>query len=483
MIDSKASGDQNEQENVAAPQVQPAANAVIQATVANGDLEAYLYLEPPTNGGAAPTLEAMKSALLSKGISHYIDQIKLYQLAAEPVYLEQILVAKGIAPINGNDGMATFQVGTEKKTLKPREREDGTVDYRDLDIVENVTQGQVLCVITPPTEGTTGISVKGNILLAKKGRPVPSLLGKNTEFNADGSAILSRIDGQIEFDGKRIHVNETFIVKENVDNSTGNLNVLGNLFVPGMVLPGFQLEAGGSITVSTRAEGSMLKAGTNISIYGGIINCDIYSEGDLRCRFIENCNVYVKGDVRTEYIINSNVRSGKSIKISGNVAKIIGGICIAGESIVAHTIGSPSFVQTRLEIGTDYTILERQQNYLAQIRELEKQNKSLTPLISLLLQLQSNNRLTPDKKQALDNAVHTYDTNINIIKEARAGLDEIAEAVRTKGSGRVVCTGILYPGTKVVIAEASMDIRDSLSNATLYYSQGAIQIGVAGRRY
>lgn len=462
-------------------QPQPAVDAAARTTIASGGLEAYLCLEPPRNGGAAATLQALQTALAAKGITYGIDEQRLAHLAAEPVYAQDILIARGLAPVNGDDAVATLMFDPGKGN-RPRQREDGTVDYRDLNFVKNVSPGQMLCTITPPTAGTAGMSVQGKELPPRRGKPAPPMAGKNTELRQDGNAIVSKITGQVDFDGRRIHVDETLQVKENVDNSTGNLRVLGNLFIPGMVLPGFQVEAGGTITISTRAEGATLRAGRAINLHGGIIGCDVVCSGDLKCRFIENCNVFVKGDIQTEYIINSTVKCGKSIKVSGTVSKIIGGMCMAGQSIEAGTIGSPSNVQTKLELGTDHTAMEQQQKLLQQVQEWEKQNKTLTPLLSLLMQMKAGNRLTPDKKQALENASYTFDTNERLLKEAREELEEITQSMRAKGFGRIICPGTMHPGTRVVIDNASMDLQNPMSNAMLYYADGAIQIGSASRR-
>ena len=63
-------------------------------------------------------------------------------------------------------------------------------------------------------------------------------MGKNTELNEDGTAIRSKIDGEIAFDGRKISVNETYYVRGDVDNSTGDIKVQSNLDVSGIVPAG-----------------------------------------------------------------------------------------------------------------------------------------------------------------------------------------------------------------------------------------------------
>ncbi|HWQ51433.1 MAG TPA: FapA family protein [Terriglobales bacterium] len=457
----------------------PPVDAIIRVTTDKHELEAYLYIEPPNYGGAAPTCEAMQAALSEYGISHNVDLEKLKALETAPVYRSDIPVAQGVAPVDGVDGTASFKIRTEKTALKPKEREDGSVDYYDLGIAESVTQGQVLCVITRPTEGTPGISVKGKALAQRKGRPVPSYLGTNTELGADGLAILSKINGEVSFTGNSINVQETFYVKGNVDTSTGNIKVIGNLVVSGMVMPGLKIESGGNIDVRGTVEAATIKAAGSITLHSGVIGSNLSCDGDLRCQFVENCTLFVKGDIKAEYMINSDTKCGKSIKVVGMRAKIIGGSYVAGQDIEAQTIGSPAGVVTKLELGSDSSVIERQQELLARAAQLETSIKNLSPLITILRQLEAENRLPPEKRELLDNVGYSYDTSTSLLEEAKRELVEITQLIKIRGYGRIQCSGTIHQGTRVAIGEASLFIKEDLQRAMLYYKDGAVCAGTA----
>lgn len=459
--------------------IQPAVDAEIEVIIAEDYLEAYLHIKPPSGGGQEPTLEKMEAALANFGVSYNIDNQKLQELVKEPVYNQNMVIAHGVAPTDGVNGTVTFHINTEKKTLKPKVHADGSVDYHDLGIVENVFQGQVLCNITLPTEGTPGISVKGKPLPQKKGQPVPSYAGKNTELKEDGTAIISQIDGQVEFNGSKINVNEIFYVREDIDNSTGDIHVANSLIIQGMVLPGFKIQAGKNIEVAGVAESSTIKAGGNIILRSGITGSDVYCEGDLRSRFIENCNVFVKGEMQAEYILNSNIVCGKNLKTTGSRAKIIGGKCMVGQNIEAQTIGSEANVPTRLELGTDPSIIERQQELSAMIPLLEKQIENLRPLMTLLHQLEESNRLTPEKEEKLKDARTSYHNSLEQLTDAKKEFEKIAQSLKDKDYGRVICTGSIYPGTKIVMGSEILSVTDTLNNTMLYYDEGMICKGSA----
>lgn len=456
-------------------------DAQIRVWVADGGLTSYLSIEPPEDGGVSPSLEGLHKALSDCGVSFQIDQEKLQVLAETPTYHSDILIAEGNPPVNGADGTAVYQIYTDKKSLAPREMEGGLVDYRDLNLVESVDQGQILCLITPPTEGTPGISVKGEPLPQKKGRPIPlgSYLGKNTELNVEGTAIISKIDGQVEIIGSRIQVTETFFVKGNVDLSTGNVKVVGNLVINGTVLPGFQIEAGGNIDVSGTVESATIKAGGNIRLKSGITGSELQCEGDLKSRFIENCNITVKGNIKAEYVLHSFIKCGKTLKTEGSISRIIGGRCLVGQNIESRFIGSSASVRTLLELGADPTLIERQQELQELASKLEKQIDSLKPLVTMLRQLEASNRLTPEKKVILQTVEDNYTSNSKLLDDTRDELNEISRSVFHHNSCRIICTGTIYPETRVSIGHASLAVTDMLNNTSLFYRDGEILMGVA----
>jgi len=464
-------------QNVVQKEPMNQAQAVIRVSLSADKLTAYIELDPPEEGGNIPTLKELLNALTDNKVSYGLDFKVLKELAQTPVYEGKIAVAKGLPPVNGENATCSFQFNIVKN-FKPKEKPDGSIDFYDLDIVDNVLQGQVLCKITPPTKGTEGLTVTKERILPKSGKTIPPMTGKNTALSADGTEICATIAGQVEFDGKKIHVNDSYYI-DDVDNSKGNIKVNGNLIINGTIMQGLSVEAGGNIEVKGTIHSVTLKSGGNIVLRSGITGSELSCNGDLTSRFIENCKVFVKGSVNSEYILHSQIRCGKSIKIAGSLSKFMGGSCLVGQDIIAKDIGSAAGVKTDLELGTDPGIIERQQEIQTMIPELEKQIQSLNPLINLLQQLEVNGRLPHEKKKLLEDILLSCETNRAQIEEAKKELQEINETVRTKGYGRVVCTGSIYPGTKVKIGNAYLNVTDTLKSASLYYDEGTIRQGSA----
>lgn len=454
-------------------QAQPV-DASIQVIVSHDKLSAYLHLEPPENGGREGSLDDLKSHLMKSGVTYGVIQETLEAMAKKPVYGRDILIAQGSAPVHGTDGAYRLLFETSK-AAKPKERADGTVDFHDLGLIENVQQGQVLCRITPPSNGVDGISVLCVPIPAKNGKPVPRLLGKNTQLSEDGTEIHATISGYVNFVAGKINVNDTFFIKENVDNSTGNIKTASNVVITGAVLPGFSVESEGSIQIGGTVSGSTIIASGDVVLKGGIIGGHVKCEGDLTTKFIENCDVSVSGCIRTDYIMNCSIQCAKSITASGPIAKIVGGSCVAGEDIHARVIGSSSGVRTYLEIGTDATLVARQQELIKLISEWQEKINSLKELLYLFQQCKAANRLTADKQKAFQDARYSYETCFSLLQSGKQELEDINESIKMRGYGKIVCSGTICPGTIVKIGRFKMDVQYPLINKSLHYTDEGIR--------
>jgi hypothetical protein len=447
-------------------------DALIQLSISKNQMEAYLRIIPPMNGGSAPTFKDFEYVLTNRNITYGVKTAKMRVLAAHPIYNTDHLIATGLMPVNGINGTYVFHFSLEND-YRPKERPDGTVDYRDLGIVENVKKGQLLCTITHPTDGSEGTALNGLRLKQVKGKAFPSLSGKNTELSEDGTAIYSIIDGQVKYDGRKINVSETLFLSGDVNKSTGNIKFVGNVIIDGTVLDNFVVEAGGNIEIGGTVGSATLKADGNILLRSGIIGSEMSCKGDLTSKFIENCNVFSKGNIKADYIMNSNIKCN-SLTLVGSKGKFLGGSCMAGKNITAHIIGSITGIETNLKIGIDPSIFARQQELVKQLPGLEKQLNSLKTLISLLKEYESAKRLAPDKEIILENAKSSYDERMNLYLNSKEELSEINETIKSGRHGILICTGTIFPGTKITIGSARMLVTNAYESTSLFYSEGCI---------
>ena len=450
----------------------------IDVIISKDKLKAFINIQPPSNGGLKPDLESLEDELAKNNIVYGLDKKLLLDISKNPQYEKDILIARGLKPVHGTN--ETFSILFKTiRDLKPKISEDGTADFYDLEIVENVKEGQILCKLTPPTEGKDGITVNGKTITHIQGKRVPSLLGKNTEYIEDRDVIVSKIDGQVDLENGKIHVNETLYINKNIDNSTGNIKTRGNVIISGTVNPGFVVETTGNIEVNQTISSATLKAGGNIILRKGAISSKINCNGSFNSSFIENCNVFAKGDIEASYIMNSTVKCGGTIKTIGRVSRIVGGKYTAGKNIESYIIGSPAGVVTTVEIGADSETIDRQQELLKEIPQLEKKMESLNSLITLLKEYEKANRLTKEKKKMLDDAKYTHMEISKSISDGKKELDQISESIRSKGYGRIISHDTIYAETFVRIGSLQAKIHENLYNKSLYYGGSSINIGNA----
>lgn len=451
-------------------------DATVRVYVASDLLQAKIEIDPPESGGNDVTANMIDSALKAAKVTYGLDTELLDRLKQTPIYMQELVIARGVAPVNGTDGHIkyNFQILHEPH---PKVRENGTVDYHDLGIIENVRKGTVLCDITLPTDGTEGIGVTGRKLAQKKGVPVSYPLGRNTKLSDDGTQLIATSDGHVNLVNSTVNVEDTFTVNEDVDNSTGDIVFLGNVKIFGSVLENFKVDAKGNVDIYGPVAGGMVKAGGNINAHGGIVGKNtsiIECKGNLTTTFIENCTINVGGSLTAETIMNCNVKCGHTLELVGIRAKLIGGHCLVGQDVIANTIGSPAYLPTELVLGADPSIMTQNAVLTREIDELTKQTNKLNQIIALLTRFEAAGQLTPDKADILESSKLSLDVNNTKIKIKQKELELIQQKIENAGAGKVVCKGIMYRGVKLSIGFAKLDIEESYNYSTFTCQEGKI---------
>ncbi|NMA66110.1 MAG: DUF342 domain-containing protein, partial [Clostridiaceae bacterium] len=253
---------------IAEPQKEEILDAQASVFVAPDRMKAYLTLLPP-EGGRMLTKDELISVLKNNGVIFGINDLLLEGIVKNPIYGKMICVAEGEPPINGQNGKVEFHFNIKKDT-KPTILADGSVDFRQLNIVENVRKGQKLCTLIPPEDGIPGKTVMGADVPAKPGKKASLPRGKNVEPDEEGRSLIASIDGQVVYNDEKINVFSIYEVHADVDNSTGNISFVGNIIIRGNVLSGFTVEAGGNVEVWGVVEGAVIKADGDIVLRRGM---------------------------------------------------------------------------------------------------------------------------------------------------------------------------------------------------------------------
>ena len=452
--------------------------ASLEVEITEDNNQAYAVMIPP-DGGAPLSEDDVVKALNDNGVVAGIDRDAIRNMVTKNIYGIPVLVAKAVPPQNGDNGYIEYKVDI-KKERGPVVNEDGTVNFHELGLIENVRKGQVLARIVPPTEGEDGQDVRGNVLKAKPGVPARLVKGKNTEVTEDNTMLVAMVDGQVSLTNGKLNVYPVYEVRGNVDNSTGNINFVGKVVVRGNVLTGFEIKAEGDIEVDGVVEGAKLEAVGNILLKRGAQGSGrgvLICQGSLVSRFIENCTVEAGGDIIADAIMHCNISSRSSIELKGRKGLLVGGNTAARNEIRAVTIGSPMATTTVIEVGVDPDL---RKNMDIIVKKLEKEKKSLEQVdlnIGLIAKIAKKGNLPENKKMLLKKCIDLKAQLQENIKQHEFLLKDMKEQFNTISKGKVKVQNVIYPGTVITIGPSTYHVKDSVKFATFQRIGGEIKIG------
>lgn len=441
---------------------------------------AVAYFEPPKNGGSSLTSQQIHEAINKAGIKHGLKNEIISQIIHSRQFHYKYVIAMGDQPVDGEDGRIELQFDKDKLySHKPKEKEDGTVDFKNLDMVYNVRQSDLLAVKIPPKDGIDGRNVLGQVVKAKRGKDVRMPKGKNTYLSENGFELYAAIDGQLEYDEYNIYVSPVYTVKGNVDASVGNIDFLGSVVVNGNVQSGFMIKAQGNVEVRGSVEDAVIIAGGSIILaYGiqGMGSARLEAGGDIIAKFVQNSNVQAGGDIVAEAIIHSKVQAGNSIRVDMGKGSIVGGEAAAVNLISAKTIGSVMGSLTSIQIGISGESYDRYKE-LAKSYEAKKQEvKKVNQAIEFLMEKSKQEQLPKDKLIMLKKLMDTKPQVEGELEKLKEEYAKLSQVVRDVNSGIIKVRETLYSGTKITIGNIIKYIDENHNFCTVQKLDGDIHI-------
>ncbi|MCB1177110.1 MAG: FapA family protein [Leptospiraceae bacterium] len=435
--------------------------AQVKIDISNDNMKAYAIFIPPKTGGRDLEIQDVVYELKKEDIVYGIKEAEIGKALMEEKYNEPVIVAMGDPPIKGADAKIIYHVRIEK-IVRLREDSHGRVDYRDLNLIENVVVGQLLAEKTLPEKGKYGRDLFNQPLEAKDGVDLQLIPGKGTILSEDKTKLTAEVNGQVVFLDGKVNVETVYRVNGDVNMKTGNITFLGSIVVTGNIEDNFQIKASGNIEVYGTVQKAVVEADGDIIIRQGVTGRDeakiISSNGNIIARFIQDANVITDKDVVVqEVIMNSQVSAGGKIICNGKKAYIVGGSLRAAKLIQAKNIGSKSYTQTELVVGHNPKLLKQMEDYQKNRNESvfkkEKLQKTLNTLIARKesdpASFTEENKSHMQKLEAgikkLEKRIGDYDKEIQTLE---AYMEQSAQ------QGKVYFEKRMYPGVKVTIRNA-----------------------------
>lgn len=312
----------------------------------------------PWEGGAITSAWVI-DALAHAGVEAGINEAALEAIGDRAPEMP-VAVACGSAPVHGIDATVTYAVPRESIGGPRLETDDRQVDHREVKAFGVPAKaGDVIATKKAVVPAVDGLTVLGTSIAGSPGKDfdLHKMAGKGVRVSDDGLTIIATATGSASWVADKLCVAPLTAVSGDVDFSTGNVRVEGDLTISGTIGAGFIVEASGNIAVMGAVEGATVKAGGNVIVGGGIIGQDVGTvdaEGSITARFVEGATVRAGGNVviAAEARLSTILADG-SVTVGGGrgAGRITGGLTRGRSGVEAVEIGAENGTPTRVQAG------------------------------------------------------------------------------------------------------------------------------------
>lgn len=388
---------------------------------------------------------------------------------------KDIVIAKGTEPIHGEDAKITYFKLSERK---PTIGQDGKADYYDMNFIDTVSKGDWLGERIPPTNGIPGKTIRGNIIVPRRGKERKLLYDRKTvgEFEENGRTVLRAfIDGVVTFVGGRICVDDHLQISGDVGIETGNIDFDGSVTVTGVIQPGFSVTATKDISILGEWGVSGIKGITSkdgdVFIKGGIFGqgmSKVQAEKNIFVKHANNCILVAKEDIHIGYYAIGSSLEGRNIIADEKRGKLIGGKIKAIGKISAAVIGNKMELKTIIEVeGFDRQKLKEElEEILLQYKKEVIANKT----IAIQLEAFENSSMNQQQKIRYEALQSEMDEKLLKIANYDARSKYIMYLLEMETDGEVLIHEVAYPNTTIKIKNDSRKLMGMVKGS--FYAEG-----------
>jgi len=450
-------------------------------------------------GGKHLTAKAILNSAQKSGVNKGFTKEQLlklaHQAAKEPAgSIVKGEIAQGKDAINGKDSKIKLLVqSAQDRILRPKERDDGSVDMRDLGDIICVKVGDPLAKKIPLTDGTTGFTVTGTPLAPVAGEDVILQAGEGTTISPKNDQVLvSTLVGLPRIIDNGMEVDSVYRIK-NVDVSTGNIKFEGSVIIDGDICEGMKVTATGDITIGGFVESATLEAGGDITIGSGIIG----RKQDVEEISIDDIQMSVciraKGKVFAKYCQYAEI-SCHSLRIENQMmhsiidveetlwlgtdekanGKLIAGYIQAGQSVHAGIVGATAGSTTIINFSKKVDVMKEQLEDI-EVR-LKIDSDKTTELQNAVKKLK---KLPKDKvnPEMLNKLISTYKFHANRMGEILNEKETFEEKLQTyMASVYIEATEKLYHGVQLIVGDFQDKTRREYGPTKMNYKERKIHL-------
>jgi len=474
-------------------------DATISISIDSDEMGATAEISAAQGGkhlSAKAILGAAQEAGVKKGFSKE-DLVKLARLAAkeEPTSQVTLQIASGKLAINGKDAVIKPLVeSAQSRILRPKKREDGSVDMRDLGDIICVKVGDPIAKKIPLTSGKKGYTVTATPLVPEPGNDVSLVSGDGTAISSkDENVLVSQKVGLPKVIPNGMEVDEIYKIK-NVNVASGNINFTGSVVIEGDVNEGMKVIASGDITIGGFVESAMIEAGGDVTITGGIIGRKHDIEKTKITEIKMSVSVNAKGNLYAKYCQYAQINCGKDIRIENQLlhslinvqgdlkvgteeksnGTLIGGFIKAGLHVSAGIVGATAGSNTIVSFEHKIIKLKEELHDIESRLKFDKDKTAELKVASDKLKKLPKNKTNPDM---LAKVVSTYQFHARRMGEIL--FEKEKHEATTQSYMESVCveaTEKLYHGVQIIVGDFNDRSRREYGPSRMIYKERKIHI-------
>jgi len=318
-------------------------------------------------------------------------------------------VAKGKEAVEGRDGRCVLLVKTYKEPKSGETVE--VVDQRFIRFFDNIEKGAPIGRVYPPTPGTDGTDIYGNVIKAAISKPVKISPDKTITLKADDNqqgfqTLVANESGYLSDKAGKLSIQSELVIDGDVDFRTGDIDFICKVIVKKSVMKGFTIKAGGDIEVhgnvvggtvisrsgSVRVKGRVLgERAEEVTVSGSVSAAVISQAGDKFHAIVRAANIFSAdsvehADVEAECDIEvKNEARDSSLWTKGLVriekGHLFGGKTYSACGLEAKILGTASGAKTAITLSSD---VEATKYFLQLLRDI-KQTQDIIDTCNLYL--------------------------------------------------------------------------------------------------
>lgn len=446
--------------------------------ISDDKMEAVARFYPPSsNGSMIGGRDEIINDLKHRKVIFGFDEKAIDSYLADRRYCEDIVVARGKAPVQGQDARIEYYFNTDLST-KPARNEDGSVDFFHLNTINHCKKDDVLAKLFKEVPGAPGCTVLGEPVKPRDIQHLTLKYGNNITLSEDGCTITSQLNGHVCLTGDKVFVSDVYEV-ENVGPATGNIESEGSVLVNGNVQAGFSIKAKGNVEVRGVVEGAVIETDGDIIIARGMNGMGkgvLNAGGRIILKYVENATINAGAYVESETILHSNVNARTEVIVDGRKGFIAGGVVRATGKVSCKTLGSPMGADTVVEVGVDPEQKKRYQNLQKEVMEITKNLKNIQPiLINASQRLKKGEKFPPEQMKYIQTLAAANKQQTQQLEADQIELKQLDEMMQNQGQACVCVSEDAYAGTKIAIGDASMVLKSTATYCRFVKERGDIK--------